>query len=403
MTPKFVRSWIYLYTVIAENKGNRDYHIQKEVTAMTSIIYVGMDVHTTNYTLCCYSIKTDKVFATATLEPDYRKIVKYLDQVAMNNGGDCHFLCGYEAGCFGYSLYNQLVWSGIDCVILAPTTMATTKKKGIKNDKRDASNIAKCLAYNTYSAVYVPTEEDNAVKEYIRMRDDAKDAHKKVKQQLLAFCTRNGKQFTEGKSYWTQKHLTWLKKLDLVNAILQETLQEYLTLYYQIADKVELFDKRIAELARMEKYAEKVNKLTCLIGVKTHTALAMIVETGDFNRFPTAQRYSAYLGLVPGEDSSGESIKRGPITKAGNVHLRRLMVESAQCYSRGAVGAKSKALKQRQTGNDPKVIAYADRANERLKRKYYRIMFHSKRNIAVTAVARELACFIWGMMTDNIS
>jgi len=153
----------------------------------------------------------------------------------------------------------------------------------------------------------------------------------------------------------------------------------------------------------MEKYAEKVNKLTCLIGVKTHTALAMIVETGVFNRFPTAQRYSAYLGLVPGEDSSGESIKRGPITKAGNVHLRRLMVESAQCYSRGAVGAKSKALKQRQTGNDPKVIAYADRANERLKRKYYRIMFHSKRNIAVTAVARELACFIWGMMTDNIS
>jgi transposase len=204
---------------------------------MTSIFYVGMDVHTTNYTLCCYSVATDKIFATATLQPDYMKVVKYLAQLNQNHGGDVHFQCGYEAGTLGYSLYHQLTRQGIDCVILAPSTMATTRKKGaIKNDKRDAANIAKCLAYNTYSAVYVPDDEDNAVKEYIRMRNDAKDA-----------------------------------------------------------------------------------------------------------------------------------------------------------------------LKERQAGNDPKVIAYADRANERLKRKCYRIMFKSKRNIAVTAIARELACFIWGMMTDNVA
>jgi len=363
-----------------------------------------MDVHTTNYTLCCYSIETDKIFATVTLQPSYTNIVKYLDSVALNQGTDCHFLCGYEAGSLGYSLYHQLTHSGLDCVILAPSTMAMPRKKnGIKTDKRDASNIAKCLAYNTYSPVYVPTEEDVAVKEYIRMRNDVKDTLKRTKQQLLALCTRHGHRFTEGRSNWTLKHLAWLKKLDLGNGILNETLQEYLTTYYQTTDKIELLDKRIAELAGTDKYNEKVSKLTCLIGIKTHTALSAIVETGDFERFPTAQHYASYLGLVPGEHSSGDSVHRTGITKAGNSHVRKLLIESAQCYNRGAIGVKSKALKKRQDGNSPKVIAYADRANERLKRKYCRIMFKSKRNIAVTAVARELSCFIWGMMTDNIA
>jgi len=370
---------------------------------MTSILYVGMDVHTTNYTLCCYDIATDKIFATVTVEPDYKNIVKYLGKVEREQGGDCYFLCGYEAGSLGYSLYHQLIGQEVDCVILAPTTMAAPRKKGIKTDKRDASNIAKCLAYNTYSPVYVPTGEDNAVKEYIRMRNDAKDMIKKLKQQTLAFCTRHGKRFTDGRNYWTQKHMAWLQKLDFRNPVLNETLQEYLVLYHQTVGKVELYDKRIAEFADTEMYREKVKRLTCFIGIKEHTALAAIVETGDFKRFPTARHYASYLGLVPGEDSSGTSVQRTGITKAGNSHIRKLLVEAAQCYSRGAIGTKSKALKQRQSGNEPKVIAYADRANERLKRKCYRIMFNSKHNIAVTAVARELACFVWGMMTDNVA
>ena len=360
-----------------------------------------MDVHTTNYTLCCYQVENDTIFAATTMEPDYKNIVKYLNRVERNIGGDCHFLCGYEAGSLGYSLYHQLTSNGVDCTILAPTTMAVTKKKGIKTDKRDASNIAKCLAYNTYSSVYVPTGQDDSIKEYIRMRNDAKDTVKKLKQQTLAFCTRHGKRFTEGRNYWTQKHLAWLNKLEFNDAILQETFNEYLTLYHQAVDKINTFDKRIDEFAVSESYEEKVKKLKCFIGIKNHTALATIVETGDFARFPTAQHYASYLGLVPGENSSGGSIQRTGITKAGNSHVRKLLVEAAQCYSRGKIGVKTKTLRDKQTGNEPKVIAYADRANERLKRKCYRIMFNSKRNIAVTAVARELACFVWGMMTDN--
>ncbi len=145
--------------------------------------------------------------------------------------------------------------------------------------------------------------------------------------------------------------------------------------------------------------------MQCLLGIKSHTALAIIVEAGDFKRFNKASKFSAFLGLVPSEESSGDKIKRYQITKAGNSHLRRLIVESAQSYTKGQIGHKSKVLKKRQNGNPPEIIAYADKANERLRRKFYRMTLKNqvKRNVAATAIARELSCFIWGMMTDNIA
>ncbi len=147
-----------------------------------------------------------------------------------------------------------------------------------------------------------------------------------------------------------------------------------------------------------------MGKLSCFIGVKTHTALSVIVEVGDFKRFANAQNFASYLGIVPGEETSSDNQKRLGITKAGNRHLRLLLTEAAQCYSRGAIGHKSKALKERQEGNTPGVIAYADKANERLKRRYYKMVLGKgkKANVAKTAIARELACFMWGMMTDHI-
>ena len=125
---------------------------------MTSIIYVGMDVHTTNYTLCCYSAADDRIFAGVQVEPDYHEILKYLARVEKQRGEKCQFLCGYEAGCLGYSLYHQLRSQGIDCVILAPSTMMTAPGKRVKTDRKDAERISKCLAFHTYSPVYVPTD-----------------------------------------------------------------------------------------------------------------------------------------------------------------------------------------------------------------------------------------------------
>ena len=366
---------------------------------MNSIVYVGMDVHKESYTLCCYSFVTDKVEYKQTIPSDYKLILKYLEQMRARYMGEIEFVCGYEAGCLGYSLYQQLSEHKVRCVILAPTTMAITNTNHVKTDKKDAGNIARCLAFHTYSEVHVPTQKDNAIKEYVRLRDDTKLMLKKTKQQILAFVLRQGKRFDGGKSYWTIAHTKWLRDLKL-EPLEKETLTEYLITYDYLTEKLERFDKRIEELASGENYKEKVGHMGCLLGIKTHTALSMIVEVGDYERFSTARQFAAFLGLVPSEDSSGLSTNRYCITKAGNSHLRRLLVESAQCYTRGSIGHKSIALKLRQQGNPPEVIAYADRANERLRRRFYKMTLNKgvNRNVAATAIARELACFIWGMM-----
>lgn len=188
-------------------------------------------------------------------------------------------------------------------------------------------------------------------------------ALKQTKQQIIAFCTRHNKNF-DGKSNWTQRHLDWLHHLEFDNDMLSETLTEYLITLDQLLSKIGRFDERIAELAKQDKYAEKTAKLGCFRGIKEHTALSFLVEIGDFKRFPTANQFAAFLGLVPGEHSSGGNQHRVGITKAGNSHLRQLLVEAANCYSRGSAGKKSKNIKKRQEGNKPEVIAYADRANQ---------------------------------------
>ena len=235
------------------------------------------------------------------------------------------------------------------------------------------------------------------------MRDDHKLALKKVKQQILAFCLRHNYRY-DGNSHWTAAHLKWLKAL-ILEALYKEILDEYLLTYQTLSDKLERLDKRIEELATQDEYKEAVKKLCCFIGVKTHTALSVLVEVGDFKRFASAQHFASYLGLVPGENSSGDDQNRLGITKAGNRHVRLLLTEASQCYARGQVGFKSKELKARQSGNTPAVIAYADKANERLRRRYYKMVLNKckKHNVVKTAIARELACFIWGMMTYHIA
>ena len=279
--------------------------------------------------------------------------------------------------------------------------MLTQQGKRVKTDARDALVIAQCLSCSGYHAVYIPTQQDDSVKEYLRMRDDHKDVLKKIKQQINSMCLRHGHHYEGTK--WTTKHVTWLRKREL-SPLYRETLDEYMASFDEQTAKIERFDLRIEELASQEHYWEKVKKLCCFLGIKTHTVLSLIVETGGFSRFAKGNTYAAFLGLAPGEHSSGENTNRTGISKAGNRHLRELLVEASRGICKGAVGHKSKELRARQKGNTAEVIAYADRANIRLRSRYYKFIRHGKKkNVAVAAIARELACFVWGMMTDNIS
>ena len=369
------------------------------------IAYVGIDAHTTNYTLATRMDGSKDPINVNTYSPTVSNIVKYCKAIRKEFGKDTEIVLGYEAGSLGFKLRRDLEKNDLKCLILAPTSIPGTelnRRRKKKDDKRDAKAIAKALINSDYSEVYMPDEEDEAVRDYIRMREDHRKQLRVIKQQICALTNRYGFKYTESKNYWTQKHLKWLKSL-LIEGVLKEVFASYLLSYETVSDRIAQMDRRIEEIAEQDKYREAVHKLICFKSIKTLTALAVIVEIGDFTRFVKAKNFAAFLGLVSGELSSSGDQNRLGITKQGNSFIRKLLVECSQSFSR-AISGKSATLKKRQEGNTAEVIAYADKANERLRKRYLILVLRNRKphNKAVTAVARELACFIWGMMTGNI-
>ena len=367
--------------------------------------FIGIDAHTTNYTLSTAIDAEDKPFNTNKYGPKVTYILRYANALCKKYKIQKeNILLGYEAGCLGFKLQRDLNNNGFNCVVMAPSTIpgtAMNRKKKKKTDYRDAEAIAKALRNGDYSAVATPDEEDEAIRDFIHEREAIRMELKRCKQRIGAFCNRHGNHYEE--TGWTNKHIKWLKDLTFTQPILKETLESMLLEYEYLSEKLEEKDKRIEEFANMDKYKESVHKLVCFKGIKTLTALAVIVEIGDFARFMKAKNFVAFLGLSVGEQSSSTDHNQTGITKQGNRFIRRLLTEAAQCFSR-TTSKKSKELKKRQEGNSEEIIAYADKANDRLRKRYAHLVFHNMKspNKAKTAIARELSCFIWGMMTGNI-
>jgi transposase len=380
---------------------------------MNSLVYVGADVHNESYSLIALlkgyfdgtAMIEDKILWELRVSADPRNIVKFIEAVRKRFPTDANvkFVCGYEAGGLGFSLQRALAAKGIECRVIAPTTLPTQKgKKCIKTDRIDARIIAKAMADGNLSYVHVPTEEDESVVSYIRARDDHRDQLTKVKQQIVGFCNKHGYHYDPSKAKWTHIYMKWLLSLKFEGLDI-ETMSEYMDSYYRISEKLERMNQRIEEIAEGEKYRELVKRLCCIKGIKTYTAMALIAEVSDFRRFEKAPQFAAFLGLVPGQHTTGSDQKFLPITKAGNRHLRTLLIEAAQAACQGHLGYKSKALKARQNGESQEVIAYADKCSRRVYTKYRRLMERGKtKNIAIVAVARELAEFIWGMAMGKI-
>lgn len=368
---------------------------------MKSIVYVGMDVHKASFSLCALDSTTGEILGETKCAADIKLFERFLDHLRDKVTHELTFIVGYEAGCLGYSLYHKVEKLGLECHIMAPTTMySSTKRKQVKNDKIDAKMIVQNLANGTYSSVYVPNSMDNSVKEFIRMRCNFKRAQKKVKQQINAFVLRTGFLFS-GKSKWTKKHLKWLNNLPL-DRLLKLTLGEYLIQFDEYERKLDRFDQELEALSHNDQYEEPVQKLRCIKGIDTVSGTTIHVEISDFSRFPTPNAFSAYLGLTPNEHSSGDSLKKGGITKQGNTTVRTTLIECAQALVKGTIGVKSKRVNARQKGQPGAIISYADRATARLQRKFHRLTKAGKAyNVAIAAIARELACFVWGMETNN--
>lgn len=356
---------------------------------------IGIDVHSETYSISTCNPQTETFIGECTVEADAKNVIRYVSKLRKETAMPVSIDVGYEAGPTGFGLKRELEKARIRCHVMAPTSIyRPAAGVRVKTDARDARSLAKAVYCGSYSEVMPLSEEDEAHRDYIRMRDDRNDEPKRAKQHLLSFLLRRGKQY-QGKSCWTQKHMGWLRKIEFGNPVDQLTFKEYLNEVTRLMDAIALLDAKIEGFSKNERYAENVSKLRCFAGIDTHSAMVMVTEIGDYKRFESAEAFSSYLGLTSGEHSSGKSAMKTGITKAGNAHCRRILCESANSIARANPYKKSKRLLSRQVGMDPDVIAYADRGTARIKKKFFTLKENGKHtNVAKAACARELACFI---------
>jgi len=361
---------------------------------MKRVYYIGLDVHKDTTQMAVLEMKGKEPVTIKVLDSDPLKVVKEVQPYQKE--GTVHV--GYEAGCMGYTLYRALTERKIDCQIIAPNKVFRGgNNEKIKTDTRDATAIAWMLRRDEGAGIAVPEREDEAARDLLRCRGDMQDDLKRAKQRLLKFLLRHGHIFDTNR-YWTGKHKKWMKTLTFKMPLDKAVFEQYLATIESIEERVGRVDVQIKEIAESPRYAERVKKFRAFKGVDYIIALSLVCEIGDFRRFPSAAAFMSYTGLVPSEYSSGKKRKQGSITKTGNGHVRKLLIEAAWQYVRPA--QVSKRLAERRVGTSEEIILYADRALKRLHGKYVKLVFNGKsKQAAVTALARELSGFLWGVMT----
>jgi len=306
--------------------------------------------------------------------------------------------CQHEAGPLGYTLQRQLVPLGLECIVVAPALIPVKPGERIKTDRRDARKLAELLKGGLLTEVHPPSPQQEAVRDLCRAREDAKQDLHRSRHRIVKFMLRRGLKWTGGRKAWTQAYRTWLRAIRLEHAADQMVFDDYLLAIDQIESRLANLESQLDAICQAAPYRQPVGWLRCFRGIDTTTAITVVAELHDPRRFQSPRDLMAYLGLVPSEHSSGSRQRRGSITKAGNGHVRRILIEAAWHYRhRPAVGLK---LRQRRHGQPPRVIGIADRAQQRLCRRYRRLTERGKPpNKVVVAVARELVGFLWAVLT----
>jgi transposase len=301
----------------------------------------------------------------------------------------------YEAGPTGYGLARACAAAGIACTVAAPSKIQRAPADRVKTDRRDAERLARLLRLGELVAVRVPEPHEEAARDLVRAREDARGEVMRARQRLSKLLLRHGLVYDA--SAWTLAHDAWLRRQRFDSRPLQLALEESYAAAVQAKTRRDLLDRAIVELAGEPPFAEIVGRLCCLRGVSTLTALALTVELGDWTR-SRPQSLGPYLGLTPSEDSSGERRRLGSITKTGNTHARRLLVEAAWHQRRPL--RESATLARRRQGQPAAVRAQADRSARRLHQRWQALERRGKRRtIVAVAVARELAGHCWALAT----
>ena len=357
------------------------------------IKYVGLDVHKDSITIAIADQGRDgNVRVYGKITNDLKQIDKVMHKLISQNAQP-H--CVYEAGPCGYPIYRHLTQKGIDCVVVAPALIPKKSGDRVKNDRRDAIKLATLHRSGELTAVYVPDQSDEAIRDLVRTRADIQKALRKVKQQINTFLLRHDISYS-GKTRWSKAHLTWLATIKMVHPAQQIALEEYLYAMENNQAQVLRITKQMETFCRSWRLRPVVQALQSMRGISLINAMTIVAELGDLTRFDKPDELMAYLGLIPSEYSSGGLIKKGSITKTGNTHARRALVESAQAYRLSA--RRSAAIRKRQQGVSAEILSVAWQAQLRLCHRYRYLKARGKHhNVAITAVARELVGFIWAI------
>jgi transposase len=360
----------------------------------TETIWVGMDVHQASITAAI--LRGDHPEPEVVRLPGDLNAARRLFRRLTNKG--VPRAC-YEASGAGFVLQRTLERDGFHCEVIAPSLIPSLPGDRRKTDRLDAVHLARMYRSGHLTSVRVPDEDQEAIRHLVRARLFRQRQITRSKHRIMGILRTTCHRFTGTKSNWTKKHRIWLATLRRhITGPLHTVLTSELEYLEYLETSQCALDAEITKVARQHPWRASVEALCCFKGIKTLTAMTIVSEIGDIKRFRSPRQLMGYTGLVPGERSSGDRQRRGPITRAGNCYLRRVLVESAWQYSKRSYSTL--ILQRRRLGQDPGVVAIAIKAQQRLQRRHYHLSQTKHMNKATTAVARELCGFLWSALWE---
>jgi transposase len=354
-------------------------------------VFVGADVDKDKMALGVAEAAGDPARLVGTLAHDVTKLVKLLERY----GPPGEVMVVYEAGPTGYGLYRELRKRGYHCQVIAPSLIPKRAGVRIKTDRRDAVKLAGLARAGELTAVWVPDEADEAMRDLVRAREDAVEARHRARMQLKAFLLRHGLRYS-GKTSWGPTHARWLAKQSFAHEGQRLAFAEYCEAVRAAHERVERFNAALAQAVVGWRFEPVVRALMSLRGVDLLSAMTLVAEIGDIARFASARELMGYLGLVPSEHSSGATVRKGSITKTGNAHARRVLTEAAWNYRFGARIGRALSARQEHLAEPIRTISW--KAQLRLCKRFQALSARGlHQNKVCVAVARELAGFIWAI------
>jgi transposase len=359
----------------------------------SSTLYIGLDVHKESiavaYVAQAHDAEVIYLGTIGTRQADIDQLVRKLHSKAK------YLVFVYEAGPCGYWLYRYLTKQGHRCWVVAPSLIPKKAGDRVKTDRRDAVQLARLMRSGDLTPVYVPAVEDEAIRDLSRAREDAICDLKAAKFRLKAFLLRQDIRYT-GRATWGPAHLRWLSEVVCATPAQQIVFQEYVRAVNEHTERLQRLEQELEEQGNTWRLPPVVEALQALRGVQFTVAVTIVAELGDLTRFENPRQLMKYLGLIPSEYSSGEQRRQGSITKAGNTHARRVLVEGAWAYR---YPAKVSQHLQLRLETQPKMIQDISwKAQVRLCQRYRQLVARGKHpNVVTVAIARELTGFMWAM------